>query len=330
MERCQIENLQISSLSDVRPLVESCEYKPYHHYTWIENTQLSDFVIEELKTHIQSNHNLGAYLAHVQGKVVGLGTLRFLPWDTQIFSKKMAMTQHLIATGTYEERAGILNALVKKLIERAHDAGVKHLAIKADTADTSCIHSVGGQDFKLMDVLVVYSFDFSKSQLGEMKYSLKIRGQEEGDVESVVDVSRSSFHNYIDRFHSDPTLDDQQCDTLYAEWARNSCLRLVADYVTVAEDDGEVVGFATSKMHKGINEFIDRKLGEIVLVCVSPKARGGGLYTSFIHQGLEQFRGKADVVQVVTQINNIAVQRAWSNLGFRLIGSRCTFHKWIQ
>jgi len=330
MLRYDIEHLEIDGLKTLRPLLEAYEYKPYHYFRGLKNEQLSDSILEQLNSHLQSPDGSNAYLARREIELVGLANMRLLPWDKQIFAKDMAAIDYLMAIGNYKERVSILNGLLSKLIKRCKDLKIEHLSCRVDTADLACINALEEVGFKLMDIVVTYCFDFAKSSLKELEYPFRIRSQEREDIESIVALSKLSFKNYIDRFHSDPTLDDQSCDQLYAEWARNSCLRLVADQVFVAEGKGKIVGFSTCKFHKEVNRFIDHKIGEIVLVCVSPEARGSGVYTSFIHHGLDWFRTKVDFVQVVTQINNTFVQRAWSNLDFRPIGSRSTFHKWLQ
>lgn len=329
MLRYDVESLTLDTLQMVKPIITIYEYKPYRYIRGTKNDQLNNFVMGELKAQLQLPQDNYAYLVKDGAEAVGLATLRMLPWDKQIFAKEMAAIDYLMAIGNYEERVSILDGLLSKLITRCKDLKIEHLSCRVDTADLVCIHALEEAGFKLMDIIVTYCFDFAKSSLKELEYPFRIRSQEEEDIEPTVALSKLSFQNYIDRFHSDPTLDNQSCDQLYAEWARNSCVGLVADQVFVAEDNGKIVGFSTCKFHKEVNRFIDHKIGEIVLVCVSPKARGSGVYTSFIHHGLRWFREKVDFVQVVTQINNTFVQRAWSNLGFRLIGSRSTFHKWL-
>ena len=325
-----IEGLAGDTLRTLGPLVIAYDYKPYHYFGSFRDEYLADFVLEELDAYLEPRQGNYAYVAREGTKAVGLVALRLLPWDKRIFKKEMATIDYLIAIGSYAEKANILASLLSRVSDTCRALKVEHLSIRVDSADLSCIHALEDAGFRLMDTLVTYCFDFDKSALGARDYPYAIREQAERDIEQVVGLAMLSFRDYIDHFHSDPTLDNQACDELYVEWARNSCLGVVADRVSVAEDDVGVVGFATSKSHRNVSRFTGRKLGEIVLGCVSPKVRGGGVYTSLIHEGLCWFHNKVDFVQVVTQINNTYVQRAWSSLGFRLIGSRSTFHKWYD
>ena len=329
MPRYHIERLEKDDLTIVKRLVQVYEYKPYRYFPGLRNKELSDFVTEELYAYLQCPESHFAYLAKEGKTAVGLAVLRLLPWDKRIFGKEMATMDYLIAIGNYQERIGVLNGLLSRLFNLCVELKIEHLSVRIDTGDLPSMHALEGTGFKSMDTVVSYCFDFAKSSIEELKYPFRIRSHREDDVESILALSRLSFKDYIDRFHSDPTLDNRNCDELYVEWARNSCLGLVADRVTVAENDKAILGFATSKFHEKVNRFTDHKIGEIVLVCVSPNVRGRGVYTSFIHEGLCWFNKKVDFVQVVTQINNIFVQRAWSNVGFWLIGSRSTFHKWF-
>ncbi len=329
MKGWSIKELEVSDLKIVRALLDSYQFKPYHYLGQLRNEQLADFTCDELAGALSLAEDNFTYLLCDRERALGLVMLRLLPWDRQIFGKEMASIPYLIAMPNQDEEVQIKAVLLSRLIDKCRELGIEHLSARVDAADLPSIHALEEAGFRLMDTLIIYSFDFDRDLVKEIKSPFQIRSQEERDVESVVSISSLCFHNYIDRFHSDPTLDDENCDRMYAEWARNSCQGVVADQVFVAEIKGQVVGFATCKFHTEVNRFIDRRIGEIVLVCVSPEVRGHGLYTGFIHHGLYWFQGKVDYVQVVTQINNTYVQHAWAALGFRPVGCRVTFHKWF-
>ena len=97
-----------------------------------------------------------------------------------------------------------------------------------------------------------------------------------------------------------------------------------ADKVIVSEYNNTVVGFTTGKADN------TQPYGHLVLSAVSDKYRGLGIYTSMIYEGIkwlekEGFKG----LIVGTQINNIAVQKAWIKLGFTVLDSEYVLHFYI-
>lgn len=335
MPRYSIEPLETHTVQAIRPLIEAYGYKPYNYLRGLSNEQLSNFVLEEINKCLGLADGSYIYLARKGREVVGLVVLRLLPWDKQIFKKEMAAIDYLIAIGSYEDRINIADSLLSKLSDKCKDLKIEHLSIRLDTADLPCIHILEGAGFKLMDILVTYCFDFSKPYNKDSKYSCNIREQEVKDIGTVASITKISFQNYIDRFHSDPTLDDENCDQLYVEWAKNSCLRNVADQVVVAEMNGEVIAFATYKLHKRISYLSGLKVFEVgELIAVSPKGRRGGIYTSLVKYGMDwsfEQSSEPDMTRFIikAQVGNTSVQRAWSNLGLKLCGSQVTFHKWL-
>ena len=49
-----------------------------------------------------------------------------------------------------------------------------------------------------------------------------------------------------------------------------------------------------------------------------------------IYEGMKLFEGKSKSLTLGTQINNYAVQKAWSRLGFKIYDSKYVLHKQIK
>ena len=70
---------------------------------------------------------------------------------------------------------------------------------------------------------------------------------------------------------------------------------------------------------------------EIVLNAVHPAAQGKGVYTALVRAALLLAKDAGARRMIVsTQINNYAVQRVWTRLGFFHSSSLYTFHKWYD
>lgn len=211
---------------------------------------------------------------------------------------------------------------IQELLDTAKKDAYKHLTVKIATEKKEIANNFLQKGFAITDTLVEYIFDFKKCKLPCMEHKVIIRDFREQDIRKLMDISRTAFT--YDRFHSDKKLDNKLCDKYYEQWIYNSCNGF-ADKVLVAEYNGEPVGFTTGKIYES------DKLGHLVLSAVSDTCRGLGIYTSMIYEGVKWLSGHdgLDGLLVGTQINNLAVQKAWIKLGFTVYSSEYVMQKYI-
>ena len=210
------------------------------------------------------------------------------------------------------------NLDVSNIIRLARENSFDHLSVKVPTEYKKNFNSFLKQGFYLTDTLVRYIHVFGEGKLPDIRSKTIIRDYKPNDVDALMAIAKSSF--VFDRFHSDKSLDGALSDKYYERWIYNSCNGF-ADKVIVSEHNGEVAGFTTGK-----NDPADR-YGHLVLSAVSPKFRGLGIYTSMIYKGIQWIADEGyEGVIVGTQINNIAVQKAWIKLGFTVLDSQYILH----
>ena len=228
-------------------------------------------------------------------------------FNSQIFGIKMG---NIILTKDELEN-GQIN--VRDLINHGRKEGFQHISVKIPTPYKAVFNQFTGNGFYLTDTLLEYVYYFDGRKMPQIVHKTLLRDFKDSDIEGLMRIAKGSFD--YDRYHSDPTLDNALCDKYYEQWIYNSCHGF-ADKVIVSEYNGEVVGFTTGKANH------QEELGHLVLSAVSNKYRGLGIYTSMIYEGVkwlekEGFKG----LIVGTQINNMAVQKAWIKLGFTVLDS---------
>ena len=104
---------------------------------------------------------------------------------------------------------------------------------------------------------------------------------------------------------------------------RSCTSKQVATEVLVAERDNRIIGFATLRLNTP-------EEGEGVLFAVAPEAQGGGIYRSFMVNGMQWCKEQqAKRMVVSTQVTNVAVQKVWCRVGFEPARSYYTFHRWF-
>lgn len=210
---------------------------------------------------------------------------------------------------------------IDAVLDEATNKQIDHLSIKIDANNLKLCNIFLNKGFYIVDTLVSYRFDYEKNNIPEYFYSsdFKISDFEKNDVECISKIAYKSFFN--DRFHNDPYLANELCNSYYEQWIKNSCNGF-ADMVLVCKDNSnnEILGFGTGK-YNNIEE------SSLVLNAVTESSRGRGVYTALIYEAMKRYKGKSRYLYLGTQINNFAVQKAWGKLGFQIFDSKYVLHK---
>lgn len=207
----------------------------------------------------------------------------------------------------------------------AAKAGVDMLTARIDAGDLTRAHTLEEAGYRLMDTLVYYGRSLDdwpgRDPAGT---HVTLSGVEPEDGPAISALARAAFSDYIGHYHADPRLDSGAADAAYVEWAGVCAASHSADApVLVAREGTELLGFLALRRNTP-DEF------EIVLNAVHPAAQGQGVYAALVAHALERAQeAGARRMIVSTQINNYAVQRVWSRLGFTHYRSLYTFHKWF-
>ena len=235
--------------------------------------------------------------------------MKLSPLDTERWKVATAKAPHVRA------------AEVPALLADCRTQGVQFLIARCPTSELATAQALEREGFELMDTLVYFSRRLDADPPAE---SVAVREIEPGEHGTVKAVASRAFAGYFGHYHADPRLDRGDCDAVYVDWAERSCQsREVADQVLVATLDASIAAFATLR-------FNDAQEGEGVLFGVAPEAQGRGVYRALMTGAMRWFKARARMRMVVsTQINNIAVQKVWSRLGFEPSASWYTFHKWF-
>lgn len=233
-----------------------------------------------------------------------------------------------------EERFGVRAARaanvtadqIDDLLEFCEREQVEFLIVRVDTHQLDTIHRMESEGFHLMDTLVYYMRDFEKYPVEPLQHDALIREARAEDLPDMERIARVSFEGYFGHYHADPRLDNDLCDETYVDWVMRSLDdNNIAHYVTVAEVNEKVAGFAFTRMNAHTGD------GDFQLACIAPEARGLGLFQaltlSVAYWSQEQ---GAKLYWCPTQITNLATQGAVSKLHFSLKRSVYTLHKWFD
>lgn len=208
----------------------------------------------------------------------------------------------------------------------ARQQGIRFLSVRISTDDISRVQDFEENGFRLMDVLVVYSANLTNEPSEPSKLAtIVVRKAEVSDAEAVAAVALKAFAGYPSHFHSDQRLSICDADAVYADWAANSVRSAKSNsQVLVGETRDQIVGFLATRRVGAVT-------GEITLNAVDPLWQEKGIYGCLLDHGLRRFHSEGCTEAVVsTQVNNIAVQKAWGQRGFLMQKSYYTLHKWLD
>jgi RimJ/RimL family protein N-acetyltransferase len=102
----------------------------------------------------------------------------------------------------------------------------------------------------------------------------------------------------------------------------------MADAVVIACAGNTVLGYVTCCIDKEATRVLGRGCGEIGMVATISKARQAGVASAATYSSLDWFASQGvEVVEVGTQLRNIAAARLYERCGFRLTAVNYTWRK---
>jgi dTDP-4-amino-4,6-dideoxy-D-galactose acyltransferase len=314
--------------AQVGPLLETWPFKPLARHDGWRAPSLLDFTSARVAKTLE-NQNGAAWVALLGNRACGFTSLNLLPWDSEQLSVTAARIDYLVAEGSYHEQECIKRSLLDAVLAEAGDRGVIHLSVRVDASDLSSLHVLERAGFVTVDGILTFALDLKARPHQTSAHDFNIRLATASDADQTAALARTAY--LYDRFHSDPTISRERADELHATWLRNSCVGNAADAVVLAEDRTGLLGFVTCTLQRDTQAHLGRMVGTIVLVASALRARGRGVGYATTLWALEWFSQQGcEIVEVGTQLRNIAASRLYQKCGFRLVGSSISLRRVLQ
>ena len=282
-----------------------------------------------LSSRIEDFHsnNLECIEAEVKGKIIGITIFEKLLWDTEHFGINIGRIIKIVAWEEYKKELAAKDEMLRFIENKSVKDEIACVYCRVDINDFSSIHSLESKEFRLIDVLTTFHFEFGRNKIFQKLSDEKdpllneiiVRPWKERNLDELANIAGTSY--IYDRFHSDPMFPKDKSDELYGKWIVNCCKGLT-DEVLVAASDDKPLGFITCKV-KGAKGIID-------MVGVSKDMQKKRIGTMLVNAALEWFKDRADVVDVGTQNRNIPAMKLYINAGFMPASSKLTFHRWFK
>lgn len=264
------------------------------------------------------------------GDVFGVIVAKKSIWDTDRFGFGIGKIRGVIVSDILNGQNDLdaKKSLIKACLTWMKRNKMKCVITRVNVDSVNDIVAYEQNGFQLADVLVTFHLNVgSVNPTSDLRSSglITIRPSRAEDEMMLIEIARSAFTD--DHFHRDSRFPKQKSDELFAKWVYNCCHGSADMVLVAAGEKEEPYGFITCKIEQIGREI---KYGVIDLVAVSPLHQGKGVGTQLVREAIRWFAQNVQSIFVGTQANNMASIRTYEKVGFRLLRTELTFHKWFQ
>jgi len=328
-----IARLDSTVLGDLSEALSQFAHLPLAHLHDLSSQRRRAYWLDEISKSLAKEASI-AFQWVATGTIKGFIIYNDSPWDSEITGRRIGAIEHIaVAIGEKDSGTEILEELLDELTRSLTDRGTQCVVCKVHSNELPVVHALERRGFLLMDSLLDFVFDFSRTPLEEINpprrdKQLKIRRAEPADLTALMAINEKAFTGYFGRYHADPQMPPGTATKIYAEWVR-SAFQGWADWILVAEMDGIIVGYGLWRKPLKIEAKNSLNVAHYDLAAIDPQFLGRGLWTALMFDGMSIARNYAQYLVGPVHVCNYPVQHTLQKLGWRISGARHSFHKWL-
>jgi ribosomal protein S18 acetylase RimI-like enzyme len=327
-----IARLDSTAINDLREALPLFTHLPLAHLPHLSPDQRRAYWLDEIRQSLAEETSI-AFGWLVSGRISGFIIYNESPWDSRIIGRRTGTVNHLAVTRDEPAGVEILRELTSQLVQTLADRGMQLVVCKAQSSELAAIHALEQSGFLLMDTLLDFVFDFSRTPLEKIRFperdgQLKIRRAKDNDLTVLIDINENSFGDYFGRYHADPQMPAGTATRIYTEWVR-SAFQGWADWILVAELDDKIAAYGLWRKPRRAEERNSIGVAHYDLAAIDPEFRSRGLWTALMHDGMLIARDCAQYLIGPVHVNNYPVQHLLQKFGWSMSGARHSFHKWL-
>jgi ribosomal protein S18 acetylase RimI-like enzyme len=325
-----IAQLDLAAIDDLREALPRFAHKPLTHLSYLKRGQVEAYWLDEIARDLADESSI-AFASQISDRINGLVLYGDSPWDTKVVGRRVAVIKHVTEADGAQD---VLDDLVGKVIRHAARRGIDCLTCKVQPLHFGAIHALERHGFHLMDTLLDFLFDFSRTPLESIAYAkrltgLRVRLARPKDLPEVLALNEKAFAKHFGRYHADPKLPPGTGTKIYDQWVRSS-FGGWADWILIAEVDGRIAGYSVWKKASELEVKHSFDIAHCNLAGIHPDFFGQGLYTALTLEGMRIGQSCAEHLDGPAHISNYPVHRAMLKLGWTIAGVRHSFHRWFQ
>jgi hypothetical protein len=253
------------------------------------------------------------------------------PWDTKVVGGPVAVIKYLVGTGA--DDSPVLGQLLDEVLRHAASRGIDLLTCKVQPLQFAAIHALERHGFLLMDTLLDFFFDFSRTPFDKITPPqrldrLHVRTTNPEDLPELLALTEIAFAKHFGRYNADPKMPAGTGTKVYQEWVRSS-FNGAADWILIAEVNGQIAGYSVWKKASALEVKHSFDIARCTLAGIHPDFFGRSLYTTLTFEGMRIAHEFANHLDGPAHVSHYPVHRGMLKLGWKIAGVRHSFHKWL-
>jgi len=327
-----IERLNLAAIDDLKSALPRLAHKPMAHLSYLKRDQVEAYWLDEIARDLADDSSI-AFVSRTSERINGLVLCGDSPWDTKVVGRRLGVIKHLTQADSVRD-SEVLDNLLDEVVRHAVSRGTECLICKVQALHCAGIHALERQGFFLMDTLLDFLFDSSRTPLKSISVPKRLNGlltrvAKPEDLPEVLTLNEKAFARHFGRYHSDPKMPPGTGAKVYDQWVRSS-FEGWADWILVAEVDHRIAGYAVWKKASALEAKHSVDIAHCNLAGIHPDFFGQGLFTTLILEGMRMAQSFSKHFDGPAHVSNYPVHRAWLKLGWQITGVRHSFHKWLQ
>lgn len=326
-----IARFDLTAIDELKEALPRFTDKALPHLSYLKRDQIEGYWLDDIAQEL-TNECSTAFASYAEDRINGLVLYGDSPWDTKVVGEPVAVIKYFVGTGADDSR--VLDQLVDEVQRHAASRGIHLLTCKVQPLQFAAIHALERYGFLLMDTLLDFFFDFSRTPFDKISPpqrldGLQVRLANPEDLSDLLALTETAFAKHFGRYNSDPKMPAGTGTKVYQEWVRSSFTG-AADWILIAEVNDQIAGYSVWKKASALEVKHCFDVARCTLAGIHPEFFGRGLYTTLTFEGMRIAQRFASHLGGPAHVSHYPVHRAMLKLGWKIAGVRHSFHKWLE
>jgi len=326
-----IARLDLASIDELKEALPHFTHKPLPHLSYLKRDQIEGYWLDDIARGLAEQSST-AFVSRAADRINGLVLYGDSPWDTKVIGEPVAVIKYFVGTDADDSR--VLDQLLDEVQRHAASRGIHLLTCKVQPLQFAAIHALERYGFLLMDTLLDFFFDFSRTPFDKISPpqrldGLQVRLANPEDLPDLLALTETAFAKHFGRYNSDPKMPAGTGTKVYQAWVRSSFTG-AADWLLIAEVNDQIAGYSVWKKASALEVKHCFDIARCTLAGIHPEFFGRGLYTTLTFEGMRIAQQFANHLDGPAHVSHYPVHRAMLKLGWKIAGVRHSFHKWLE
>jgi len=326
-----IARLDLASIDELKEALPHFTHKPLPHLSYLKRDQIEGYWLDDIARGLAEQSST-AFVSRAADRINGLVLYGDSPWDTKVIGEPVAVIKYFVGTDADDSR--VLDQLLDEVQRHAASRGIHLLTCKVQPLQFAAIHALERYGFLLMDTLLDFFFNFSRTPFDKISPpqrldGLQVRLANPEDLPDLLALTETAFAKHFGRYNSDPKMPAGTGTKVYQEWVRSSFTG-AADWILIAEVNDQIAGYSVWKKASALEVKHSFDIARCTLAGIHPEFFGRGLYTTLTFEGMRIAQQFANHLDGPAHVSHYPVHRAMLKLGWKIAAARHSFHKWLR